>query len=125
MFATGTLVLAISPATVSAPVVWAEVPVLVIGLAVMLAANALLLRRSLAPLDALTTLMQRVDLFAYRRPPVRERQQRPHPPDRHVQRDAGPAGGRAQCQQRPTRWPRRRASGSASPASCTTRSARA
>ncbi|MEV0995990.1 sensor histidine kinase [Nonomuraea sp. NPDC050202] len=63
VFATGTLVLALSPATVSAPVVWAEVPVLLIGLAVMLGANALLLRRSLAPLDALTTLMQRVDLL--------------------------------------------------------------
>ncbi|SPL96657.1 two-component sensor histidine kinase [[Actinomadura] parvosata subsp. kistnae] len=63
VFAAGTLVLAVSPATVSAPVAWAEVPVLVIGLAVMLVANALLLRRSLAPLDALTTLMQRVDLL--------------------------------------------------------------
>ncbi|WP_084772510.1 sensor histidine kinase [Nonomuraea candida] len=63
VFAAGTLVLALSPATVSAPVVWAEVPVLLVGLAVMLAANALLLRRSLAPLDALTTLMQRVDLL--------------------------------------------------------------
>lgn len=63
VFAAGTLVLAVSPATVSAPVVWAEVPVLLVGLAVMLGANALLLRRSLAPLDALTTLMQRVDLL--------------------------------------------------------------
>ncbi|MEW9553961.1 histidine kinase [Nonomuraea sp. NPDC050783] len=63
VFAAGTLVLAVSPATVSAPVVWAEVPVLLVGLAVMLAANALLLRRSLAPLDALTALMQRVDLL--------------------------------------------------------------
>ncbi|MEV0614252.1 sensor histidine kinase [Nonomuraea sp. NPDC050404] len=63
VFAVGTLVLAVSPATVSAPVVWAEVPVLLVGLAVMLSANALLLRRSLAPLNALTTLMQRVDLL--------------------------------------------------------------
>ncbi|MGW4796106.1 histidine kinase [Nonomuraea sp. NPDC004297] len=63
VFAAGTLVLALSPATVSAPVVWAEVPVLLVGLAVMLAANALLLRRGLAPLDALTALMQRVDLL--------------------------------------------------------------
>ncbi|MEV1172723.1 sensor histidine kinase [Nonomuraea sp. NPDC049784] len=63
VFAVATLVLVISPATVSAPVVLAEVPVLVVGLALMLAANAILLRRSLAPLDALTTLMQRVDLL--------------------------------------------------------------
>lgn len=55
--------LALSPATVSSPVLLAEVPVLLVGLAVMLFANALLLRRSLAPLDALTTLMQRVDLL--------------------------------------------------------------
>ncbi|GAA1651674.1 histidine kinase [Nonomuraea maheshkhaliensis] len=63
VFAVGTFVLAISPATVSSPVLLAEVPVLLVGLAVMLFANALLLRRSLAPLDALTTLMQRVDLL--------------------------------------------------------------
>ncbi|MFI6628607.1 histidine kinase [Nonomuraea fuscirosea] len=63
VFAAGTLVLALSPATVSSPVLLAEVPVLLVGLAVMLFANALLLRRSLAPLDALTTLMQRVDLL--------------------------------------------------------------
>ncbi|MEU6714360.1 histidine kinase [Nonomuraea sp. NPDC046802] len=63
VFAAGTIVLAVSPATVSAPVMLAEVPVLAVGLALMLAANALLLRRSLAPLDALTTLMQRVDLL--------------------------------------------------------------
>ncbi|MGW0810161.1 HAMP domain-containing sensor histidine kinase [Nonomuraea sp. NPDC002799] len=63
VFAAGTIVLALSPATVSSPVVLAEVPVLLIGLALMLAANALLLRRGLAPLDALTTLMQRVDLL--------------------------------------------------------------
>ncbi|GAA3694200.1 histidine kinase [Nonomuraea antimicrobica] len=63
VFAAGTLVLALSPATVSSPIMWAEVPVLVVGLAVMLTANAVLLRRSLAPLDALTALMQRVDLL--------------------------------------------------------------
>ncbi|MEV5891769.1 sensor histidine kinase [Nonomuraea fuscirosea] len=63
VFAAGTLVLALSPATVSSPVLLAEVPVLLVGLAVMLFANALLLRRSLAPLDALATLMQRVDLL--------------------------------------------------------------
>ncbi|TDE44128.1 sensor histidine kinase [Nonomuraea mesophila] len=63
VYAVGTLVLAISPATVSAPVVLAEVPVLLVGLTLMLAANGLLLRRSLAPLDALTTLMKRVDLL--------------------------------------------------------------
>ncbi|WP_051495104.1 sensor histidine kinase [Nocardia nova] len=61
VFAVGTLVLALSPATVSARVRLTEVPVLVIGLAIILTANALLLRSSLAPLDALTASMHRVD----------------------------------------------------------------
>ncbi|WP_219464930.1 HAMP domain-containing sensor histidine kinase [Nonomuraea rhizosphaerae] len=63
VFTVGTFVLALSPATVSSPIVLTEVPVLIVGLAVILAANALLLRTSLAPLDALTTLMERVDLL--------------------------------------------------------------
>ncbi|MGH3589178.1 MAG: HAMP domain-containing sensor histidine kinase, partial [Pseudonocardia sp.] len=63
VFTVGSLVLALSPATVSAQVQLSELPVLVVGLAVILTANALLLRRSLAPIDALTTLMGRVDLL--------------------------------------------------------------
>lgn len=64
LFTVGTLVLALSPATVSTPVLLAEeVPVLTIGLALILGANALLVRTSLAPLDALATLMQRVELL--------------------------------------------------------------
>lgn len=63
LFFVGTLVLALSPATVSSPVVLAEIPVLIVGLALILAANAALVRSSLAPLDALATLMQRVDLL--------------------------------------------------------------
>lgn len=63
VFAVGTLILALSPATVSSPVLLAEIPVLTIGLAAILAANAVLLRTSLAPLEALTTLMQRVNLL--------------------------------------------------------------
>ncbi|PWV78502.1 two-component system, NarL family, sensor histidine kinase UhpB [Prauserella marina] len=63
VFTVGTLVLAVSPATVSSPVLVTEVPVLIIGLIVILAANALLVRSSLAPLDALTAVMQRVDLL--------------------------------------------------------------
>jgi two-component system sensor histidine kinase UhpB len=65
VFTVGTLVLALSPATVSAPVVVTEVPVLLVGLAVILAANALLIRTSLAPLGSLTTLMKRVDLIRH------------------------------------------------------------
>ena len=49
IFTLGTLILALSPATVSARIKLTEIPVLVIGLAVMLTANALLLRSSLAP----------------------------------------------------------------------------
>jgi two-component system, NarL family, sensor histidine kinase UhpB len=66
VFTVGTLMLAVSPATVSSPVLLTEIPVLTIGLALILTANTLLLRRSLAPLDALTTLMERVDLLRSR-----------------------------------------------------------
>ena len=61
VFTLGTLVLALSPATVSARIRVTEIPVLVVGLAVILAANALLLRSSLAPLDQLAESMRRVD----------------------------------------------------------------
>jgi two-component system sensor histidine kinase UhpB len=63
VFTIGTLVLALSPATVSSRVRLTEIPVLTVGLAVILTANALLLRRSLAPIDALTAVMGRVDLL--------------------------------------------------------------
>lgn len=61
IFALGTLVLVMSPATVSKPIKLAEIPVLGVGLAVMLTANALLLRSRLAPLDRLAASMRRVD----------------------------------------------------------------
>lgn len=61
VFTIGTLVLALSPASVSSVVRLTEVPVLIVGLAAILAANAILVRRSLAPLGELATLMQRVD----------------------------------------------------------------
>lgn len=61
VFTLGTLVLALSPATVSSRVRLTEVPVLAVGLAVILAANAFLLRTSLAPLDQLIASMRRVD----------------------------------------------------------------
>ena len=50
IFTLGTLILAVSPATVSSRIKLTEIPVLVVGLAVMLTANAFLLRSSLAPL---------------------------------------------------------------------------
>lgn len=62
VFTAGALVLAFSPATVSSPILLPEVLVLLLGLAVILGATTLLLRRSLAPLAALTALMERVDL---------------------------------------------------------------
>ncbi|MFC4372716.1 sensor histidine kinase [Nocardia halotolerans] len=61
VFTLGTLVLALSPASVSSRVRLTEVPVLVIGLTIILAANALLLRSSLAPIDELIASMRRVD----------------------------------------------------------------
>ncbi|WP_188197539.1 HAMP domain-containing sensor histidine kinase [Nonomuraea sp. SYSU D8015] len=63
VFAAGLTVLALSPATVSSPVLLTELLILAVGLAVMLGANAVLLRTSLAPLGALTVLMERVDLL--------------------------------------------------------------
>lgn len=61
VFTLGTLVLAVTPVTVSARIRLAEIPVLVVGLAVVVAANALLLQSSLAPLDRLAASMRRVD----------------------------------------------------------------
>ncbi|WP_101950483.1 sensor histidine kinase [Mycobacterium sp. 3519A] len=50
IFTLGTLILALSPATVSSRIKLTEIPVLVVGLAIMLTANALLLRSRLAPM---------------------------------------------------------------------------
>ena len=63
LFAAGTLLLAVSPVTVSAPALLTEIPVLIVGLSLILAANAILVRASLSPLDSLTRVMQRVDLL--------------------------------------------------------------
>ncbi len=63
VFVVATAVLVLSPATVSTPIVWRELAVLGIGLTLLLAVNAFLLRATLKPLDGLTALMQRVDLL--------------------------------------------------------------
>ncbi|MDN5859789.1 MAG: sensor histidine kinase [Pseudonocardia sp.] len=63
VFIAGAGVLAFSPATVSTPILARELIVLAIGLAVLLTANAVLLRSSLRPLDGLSALMKRVDLL--------------------------------------------------------------
>jgi len=60
VFLAGTLALALSPATVSTRVLASEAVVLTVGFAVILATNALLLRRSLAPLDRLASQMTKV-----------------------------------------------------------------
>ncbi|MGP4029911.1 HAMP domain-containing sensor histidine kinase [Actinomadura sp. 3N407] len=60
IFAVGLTVLALSPATVSSPVLLAELPVLAAGLALMLAINAAALRNTLSPLDQLAPLAERV-----------------------------------------------------------------
>jgi two-component system sensor histidine kinase UhpB len=62
VFALGTLVLVLSPATVSAQPLWSEVAVLASGLAVMFVLNGMLLRSVLRPLDRLTALMATIDL---------------------------------------------------------------
>jgi two-component system sensor histidine kinase UhpB len=61
VFLVGTVALALSPATVSTRVLQSEAVVLAIGLGVILVVNALLLRRSLAPLDRLTDQMSMVE----------------------------------------------------------------
>ncbi len=48
VFCVGTAILAVSPATVSSPVLLTEAVVLAVGLSVILVANALLLRATLA-----------------------------------------------------------------------------
>lgn len=62
VYAGATVVLAVSPVTVSERVLVSEAVVLVVGLAVIVAVNALLLRSSLAPLDRLIRVMERLDL---------------------------------------------------------------
>jgi two-component system, NarL family, sensor histidine kinase UhpB len=55
--------LAVSPVTVSDPVVLKEVVVLVAGLSALLIVNLLLFRRTFAPLGRLTALMRTIDLL--------------------------------------------------------------
>jgi two-component system sensor histidine kinase UhpB len=59
----GTLLLALTPVTIHAPIALVEIGVLVLGLAAMLAANLLLLRPAFAPLDRLVRRMRTVDLL--------------------------------------------------------------
>jgi two-component system sensor histidine kinase UhpB len=61
VFLVGTVALAFSPATVSTRVLQSEALVLALGLAVIVVTNALLLRRSLAPLDRLAAQMSAVE----------------------------------------------------------------
>lgn len=61
IYAVCTLLLAFAPVTVSTPILLSELAALLIGITLMMAANALLLRASLAPLNGLTALMARLD----------------------------------------------------------------
>jgi two-component system sensor histidine kinase UhpB len=63
VFAGGVIALAVSPATVSSPIVLREALVLMLGLAAILVVNLILVRRSLSPLERLMELMRRVDLL--------------------------------------------------------------
>jgi two-component system sensor histidine kinase UhpB len=64
------LVLGVTPVTVSWPIAVTEAVVLGLGLAGMLAVNAVLLRLAFAPLTALATRMSQVDLLAQPHPLV-------------------------------------------------------
>ena len=61
VFLIGTLVLVVSPLSVSSRVLVSEAVVLLVGLAVMLLTNALLIRRSLAPLDRVIRTLEGID----------------------------------------------------------------
>jgi two-component system sensor histidine kinase UhpB len=63
LLALATLLLLFSPVTVSRPVRLPEALVLVLGFAVALAANVVLLRRAFFPLDRLARRMETVDLL--------------------------------------------------------------
>lgn len=78
VFAVGTLVLVLSPATVSTRPLLSEVVVLTIGLLVIFAVNGFLLRSVLQPLDRLTAMMAAIDMR--------------HPGLRWDEVPAGPAG---------------------------------
>ena len=106
----------------SLPVSVKELIALAVGLVLMLAVNAVLLRASLRPLDGLTDLMKRVDLL---RPG--ERAGLPATTTSRT-RSFNEMLDRLEAEGAPApagRWPPRRASGSASRRSCTTRSGRA
>jgi two-component system sensor histidine kinase UhpB len=62
VFVVGTLVLVLTPATVSARPLWSEVVVLGLGLGVIVVVNAVLLRSVLRPLDQVIGLMADIDL---------------------------------------------------------------
>ncbi len=62
VFVAGTLALVLSPVSVSRSPVASELVVLVVGLVLMLATNALLLRSSLAPVDRVAREMEVVEL---------------------------------------------------------------
>lgn len=63
LLAVATLLLALTPVTIHASLALVEGLDLAVGLAVMLAANLLLLRHTLAPLDRLVERMRTVDLL--------------------------------------------------------------
>ena len=78
VFVVGTLVLALSPARVSAQVLASEAVILVVGLSVMLVTNAVLLRARLGPIDRVVREMESVDQL--------------HTGDRLAEQGEGPGG---------------------------------
>ena len=61
VFLFGTMVLVLSPLSISSRVVVSEVAVVSVGLTIMLLTNALLVRRSLAPLDRVIRTLEAMD----------------------------------------------------------------
>ena len=120
-----TLVLVLTPATVSFPVALTEVVVLAVGLAVMLVLDFVLLRRAFAPLERLRRRDARRSIRSGRvrarrwGMPIRRSRSCARAFDEMLERLEEERRESARARSR-----RRRASGCGSRASCTTRSAR-
>ena len=67
LIAAAALALALTPATISAPIALVEAVVLAVGLLLLLVANYVLLRRTFVPLERLSRGMRDVDLLRPRR----------------------------------------------------------
>ena len=93
---------AVSPVEINAPIKPTQALIVVGGLVITVAANALLLRRAVAPLERLAQRMETVDLLRPGPAPAGRPQRRGRPRRRRLQPHARPARERAPAE-RPAR----------------------